>query len=421
MRDKTTRRVFLAAAGTSAALAGCMDRLEGITGGTSTGTEEPTDQPEPTDTPTQAPQDSTPFSRGEVVDDFEDMEQWGTVRGKLTADSENTYAGSQSARIENKSGGAAGIFKSFPDGLDLSKHDLSMAVKLEKPASGKVSVEFLAPGRSDHLVSKRFIPKPMDDWFRIDLGYTGKRGKPQMSSVQEVRILVVTDNKPVRYWVDDLRKTKKPDKGKAILTFDDAHITQYDVAFDELQKRNWPAAEFIIPDAINSQGNLTIGQLREMRDAGWDIGSHPDDGQPLTAFSKKKQRRLIKDSKQYLVQKGFDRGARFFAAPYNQINGATVELVEEFHEYGFTFGACPNATPPTCRPAISRVLARDLQGTRRVFNLADQFNQLAVLNFHAIGPDENISKQDFTHILDHLEKKDMDVITPSELLELEQQ
>lgn len=416
MRDKTTRRAFLAVTGTSAALAGCMDRLEGLTGGTNAGTDKPGDKPGDTPQSTDQPSQG---SGGQVVDDFEDMGPWGTIRGKATADKKSVYAGSQSVRLENKSGGTAGIFRSFPDGLDLTKHDLSLAVKLEKPAAGKIAVELLAPGRSDHLVSKRYIVKPLDDWFRVDLGYTGKRGNPELSSVQELRIQLTNQDGPVRYWVDDLRKTKKPNKGKVLITFDDAHATQYDMGFKELQKRNWPGTAFVIPDSINSTDNLSIGQLREMRDAGWDISSHPQNSKPLTAYSKDKQRKLIKDAKQYLVQKGFPDGARFFAAPYNMVSGDTVKLVEEFHEYGFTFGGCPSTVPPTGRATISRILGRDLQGSRRVLNLADQFNQLVVLNYHAIGQQHNVTKEDFVHILDHIKKKDVDVITPSQLLKLE--
>lgn len=416
MRDKTTRRTFLAVAGTSAALAGCMDRLKGITNDPSPGTDKPGDSPQPTDQPSQ---DSGPYSGGEVVDDFEDMEPWGTIRGKATADKKSAYAGSQSVRLENKSGGTAGIFRSFPDGLDLTKHDLSLAVKLEKPAAGKIAVELLAPGRSDHLVSKRYVVEPLDDWFRVDLGYTGKRGEPDLSSIQELRIQLTNQDGPVRYWVDDLRKTEKPNKGKVLITFDDAHATQYDVGFKELQERNWPGTAFVIPDSINSTDNLSIGQLREMRDADWDISSHPQGPKPLTDYSKDKQRKLIKDARQYLVQKGFPDGARFFAAPYNMVSSDTVELVKEFHEYGFTFGGSPSAIPPTGRATISRILGRDLQGSRRVLNLADQYNQLVVLNYHAIGEQHNVTKDDFVHILDHIEKKDVDVITPSELLELQ--
>ena len=55
------------------------------------------------------------------------------------------------APVADENGDAAGIFKSFPDGLDLTSHDLSLAVKLEKPVRGRFAAEFIAPARSDML------------------------------------------------------------------------------------------------------------------------------------------------------------------------------------------------------------------------------------------------------------------------------
>lgn len=421
MSHRRSRRGFLAAVGAgSFALAGCAG-LTGVDvpgGQDGTPTETETESPETTEEPTTTPEE--PSGPGTVVEDFEDLEPWTAIRGTVEADTNDAFAGSQSVRIENPEGGAAGIFKSYSEGLDLSQDDLSIAVKLEKPAVGKLSVELLAPGRADHLVTHRYIVEELDDWVRVDLGYTGKTGNPDVSSVQELRIMVQTEDEPIRFWVDDLRKSPKPDKGKVILSFDDGHITQYDVAFQEMQNRGWPGVAAVIPQAIGTPKDMTVGQLREMRDAGWDISSHPQESEPLTAFPKEEQRQKLQASKDWLNQRGFPDGARFFFAPYNQVNGDTLELVEEMHDYGFTFGACPNGTPPAGKTAISRFLGRDPAGAKRILDLVDEYNQLAVLNYHAIGPEHNVSLDQFLEVLDHVESKDVDVITPSQLLEMEQ-
>ncbi|WP_244531650.1 polysaccharide deacetylase family protein [Halogranum amylolyticum] len=323
--------------------------------------------------------------------------------------------------MTNKNGDVAGIYKSFPDGLDLRKHDLSLAVKLEKPVRGKIAAEFIAPARSDMLTSKRFIPKELNDWVRIDLGYTGKTGEPVMKAIQELRLMVLTpEGKPIDVRIDDLRKIPKPDKGKVVLQFDDAVTSQYEVAFKELQKRGWPGGVAVIPDAINSEGNLTTGQMREMRDAGWDMMAHPQAPEPLPAYSKAKQQRIIQQAHNYLDLKGFPEGARHFVAPYNRVSKTTLEIVEQYHETGFMFGACPNnAQQPSNMHAISRVMGKDPQGTRRILNLAEEFNQLAVVTWHSIGDGEEYetSPADFMNVLDHLKQKDVDVIAPSGLID----
>ncbi|SFL11265.1 Peptidoglycan/xylan/chitin deacetylase, PgdA/CDA1 family [Halogranum rubrum] len=429
-KRNSTRRRFLASIGAvgTVGVAGCTGGSDTsapsntTTTGTptATSTANATSTPEGTTTPSQS---DAAFSRGELVEDFENYEEarWGTIRGDVKTDTNEVYAGSQSLHLSNKNGGAAGIFKAFPDGLDLSKHDLSLAVKLDKPANGKISMEFIAPARSDMLVSKRFIPTELNDWVRIDLGYTGKKGEPVMEAIQELRLLVLSeDGTPINFWIDDLRKIPKPKKGKVMMVFDDAVTSQYEVAFDMLQEKGWAGGVAVIPDAINSEGNLTTGQMREMRDAGWDMMAHPQTPKPLPEYSEAKQRQMIQQTYNYLDLKGFPKGARHFVAPYHRVGPKTLEIVSEFHETGMMFGACPNnAQHPSNMFTMSRIMGRDPRGTRRVLNLAEEFNQMVSIGWHGIGdgPDYRVSTDDFENVINHIAKKDMDVVTPSQFLD----
>ncbi|EJN57005.1 polysaccharide deacetylase family protein [Halogranum rubrum] len=427
MKQSSTRRKLLATLGTTsvAALTGCSG--SGTTGNTESSPTETTTKrssKNQTQTSTKTPQSrDAPYSRGELVEDFEDFEnaRWGTIGGTISSDGSNPYAGSQSLRLENKNGDVAGIFKSFPDGLDLTKNDLSIAVKMEKPARGKFSAEVIAPARSDMLASNRFLVKELDGWVRIDLGYTGRQGDPILKEVQELRLMVLTpEGEPIKVWIDDLRVIPKPDRGAVMFHFDDNVASQYDVAFKELQERKWPGAVSIIPDTVNSEGRLTTGQMREMRDAGWDMMSHPHQPKPFPAYSPEKQREELKRAKRYLELKGFPDGARHFVAPYNRLSTETVEILKEVgYETGFSFGACPNnALQPSGMYTISRVQGTDPRGVRRLLNIAEAFNQLVVVYFHSIGQsDSDTSMNDFMNILDHVEKKDIDVITPSQLID----
>ncbi|MBX0295733.1 polysaccharide deacetylase family protein [Haloarcula nitratireducens] len=435
MKRNSNRRAFLTttAAG-AAAFAGCgafgdsgqSDTQTPESDGTATSTpaqaENGTGTPEETGTPSQQ-RDYT--NRGKVLDDFEDLEYWGTIQGDVSAETEDVFRGSQSVRIQNPSGGGAGMYKAYPDGLDLTKNNLSIAVKMEKPSPGKLAMEVIAPARSDHLVCRRYIPDAMDGWMRVDLGYTGLRGDPMLKSVQELRIVVLSDGEPINFVVDDLRKHKKPtDKGRVMLSFSDTYASQYDVAFQELKKRGIPAMVAAVPDRINSSGALTTGQLREMQNADWDVVSSPHIGTPLPKLSKDEQRRTIKQTKEYLRLKGFREGMRFMSIPYGSYNRTTLDLVDEFHEYGFAYGAGPNAIPPVGTSAVSTVSGSDLNGAARMINLAAKYNQLTVVNFGNIGKDQSVDKEHLNHLLDIIEdwqsQDKLEVTTPSGLLKLQQ-
>ena len=418
-----TRRSFLAAVGAgSFAMAGCTGIVGEDEPGGQAGTPPRTETESPPTTTAGEPTTTTPGEPegpGTLVEDFEDLEGWDTIDGTVEAETNDAFAGSQSVRIENPQGGAAGIEKRYPDGLDLSADDLSIAVKMEKPAVGKLAVEYLAPYRGDHLTTHRYIVEDLDDWARVDLGYTAADGTPDLSNVKALRILVLTQDEPIRFWIDDLRKSKKPDRGKVVLTFDDAHATQYDVAFPELQERDVPGVAAVIPGAVGTPENLTVPQLREMRDAGWDVSSHPQEGEPLTAYPKAEQRRKMEAAKTWLEQRGFADGSRFFFAPYDRVDGATLELVDELHEYGFVFGASPNGAPPAGEKVVSRVYGRDVAGVKRLVELAASYGQMVVINYGAIGEEFDITPEMFRDVLDHVESQNVDVVTPSGLLEME--
>ncbi|WP_228546252.1 polysaccharide deacetylase family protein [Halegenticoccus tardaugens] len=368
----------------------------------------------------------SPFTRGELVEDFEGFKNinnadWGIIGGNVKLDSKEVYAGSQSLSLENKNGEVAGLYKAFPEGLDLSKHDLSLAVKLDKPTAGYIAAELIAPARSDMLTSRRYIPQELNDWVRIDFGYTERQGEPILKGVQELRLMVISDpGSAIQARIDDLRKIPKPKKGKVIFQFDDNHISQYETAFDILKKEDMPGSVGVIPDTVNGQEALSDGHMREMRDAGWDMMAHPQSSEPLPAYPANKQREMIQSAKRYLELKGFQKGARHFVAPYNRVSNETLDIVSEFHETGFLQGACPsNATEPSSMHTISRVNGADVEGVQQILNIAEDTGQMVVIAYHDIGNGNNYetTTDQFKSIVNHVAGQDIDVITPSKLID----
>lgn len=102
---------------------------------------------------------------------------------------------------------------------------------------------------------------------------------------------------------------------------------------------------------------------------------------------------------------------------------ATHAIVRDAHESGFLFGSCPTGAPPTgihMTPVIwGPALYNDV---RRHINLCDQYNQLTVIRIPPIVEDEDagendVSLEDFDHLLDHLENRRLDVVTPSDVVD----
>lgn len=440
MRRPSTRRKFLATLGAASMLsiAGCSAVLPTGPGddsdsensqGTSTETS-PTGSGTSTNTDKTGTGTPSPGPSGKVVEDFEDKvdSRWQVTSGKYATNTKQPYKGNQSLVLTGKNNGkkksenGVSIYRSFYDsgGLDLRKHDLSIAVKFKQPVRGRIGISLVAPAQSDMLTSRRFIPKELNGWTPIDLGYTGKEGKPVMKSVQELQISVSSDGKPIKVEIDDIRKIPKAKKGKVMFQFDDSHITQYEKAFPQLKKRNWPGGVAVIPDSVGTKENMTRSNMREMGKAGWDMMAHPPVGKPLPQHKPKEQERQIRQTKQYLEQQGFDKGARHIVAPYGRISTKTIEIMKKYHDANYIFGGTPgNAAQPSGMYTIPRVFGTSPDAVKNILDIAEQFNQLVVVAYHDIGTgsETSVSMSDFKKVLNYVEKKDLDVVSPSKFLD----
>jgi peptidoglycan/xylan/chitin deacetylase (PgdA/CDA1 family) len=468
MKRSSTRRKLLATLGTATtfSLAGCSAVLGPSDSGTSNKSTSTADS-SGTDTTTKngtknggnkggnektPQQKNTPFTRGTVIEDFEKkLKRWRPLAGKVTLDTKNPYQGSQSMVLKtgtsskkkskapnstnatnttstpsNSSGNAAGVARSYyssdskNSGLDLRKHDLTMAVRFEKPVDGRIGVELIAPSSTLSLTSRRYIPIELNGWTRIDLGYTGKEGKPTLKKVLGMRIIVNSSEGPINVAIDDIRKIPKAKKGKVMFQFDDGHITTYTKAFPKLKERQWPAGAAIIPDSIGTAENMKWSDARKLNKAGWDIMSHPPVSEPLPTLSPKKQEREIRDTKNALEYRGFKKGARHIVAPYGRVSNKTIDIMKKYHEANYIFGGTPNnAKHPSNMYAISRVQGTSPGAVKDIIDLAEKYRQMVVVMYHDIGTGSNtsVTPEEFESVLNHVEKKKMDVVSPSQFLD----
>lgn len=401
---------------TSTALAGCTELLSDGEEG------DPED-----DTDGESGDDSRRWpaiDEGESLSDFEDLDEWFPRDSELSAAPDEARIGSQAAVVESD-GRQARIDIRFSGGIDLSEWDTSLAVKPE--SANKIVVEFLAPDRDARLNTVRTIPEEYDGWFRLDCGYEHKpEGEPDLTNVTRINVIAVGPaDGPTKMIVDDLRRTPAVDNGKAILAFYGGHDSHYDIAAEMLAERGWAGAVPVSPDRIGGRGRMGLAELRDLRDHGWDVCSYPGVSTPLPEMPEDRQRQILESTRNSLADNGFEDGSRHLFVPDDRMDATTNEIVRDVHESAFLFGSCTSGVPPTGMHTIPLIWGPALHnGVRRHINLADQYQLLTVLRIPRIvedddvGPDENrMSLADFEHLLDHLEHRGLDVITPSDLVD----
>jgi len=137
-------------------------------------------------------------------------------------------------------------------------------------------------------------------------------------------------------------KTAIPSKS-VIITLDDGYRSNYKFAYPLLKRYGYTATLFIYTDFVEASRNaLTWNQLRELKAAGFEIGSHSISHADLTqklpnendqAFWSRITQELINSKK--LIDRELKQNTQFFAYPYGNYNQQILGL---FPKIGYKLG-----------------------------------------------------------------------------------
>ena len=137
-------------------------------------------------------------------------------------------------------------------------------------------------------------------------------------------------------------KTAIPSKS-VIITLDDGYRSNYEFAYPLLKRYGYTATLFIYTDFIEASGNaITWKQLRELKAAGFEIGSHsishadltkklPHENDPM--YWGRITKEFI-DSKK-IIDRKLNQDTQFFAYPYGNYNQQILNL---FPQAGYKLG-----------------------------------------------------------------------------------
>jgi len=162
---------------------------------------------------------------------------------------------------------------------------------------------------------------------------------------------------PVSEIVAALRSGRKlPDRAIGI-TVDDAYLSVYTEAWPRLKAAGLPFTLFVATDAVDKRyaGMVDWGQIREMRDAGVEIGAHtashlhmPDAADEV---NKSEMQRSLKRFEEELGER-----PALFAYPYGETSLATQAIVREFGfetAFGQHSGVADGAGDPMYLPRFA--------------------------------------------------------------------
>jgi len=359
-----------------------------------------------------------------VVEDFEDLSAWSAASGSLEA-SDERFRGSQGMRItaSKPSSGDAFAWATRSVDWDLSDETLSLAVNTASPVDNVVvAVRLLAPDTNNSLTMAELV-RIRDDqgWMRLDLATRDFDGNPDLSSVSKVQLGMRAASGAIDFVVDDLRTVPRPDKGYVVLSFDDSLHSHYSEAFPTLKKHDMVGNVGTITGDVGSDGSLTLDQMTEMRDAGWEFASHATSDASLLDLSTQDTWLAVNDAHDWLTNHGFETGAKSFVYPHGEFDDSLVQFIGKYHDQAFRYldplsaGSGKITDPLTIGRGNA---AYSLVDSKTAVNYAEHFHTVTPLTFHAIGNDGkglSMATDAFEELVSYIDSRDVEVITFSEL------
>lgn len=131
-------------------------------------------------------------------------------------------------------------------------------------------------------------------------------------------------------------------------SFDDGNESDYTIAYQALKKYGFSAISFIISDDVGQLVNggldqrLSLTQMQEMYNNGWDFGIHGKTYQNWTSLSLADAETSIKTCRNWLYTNGFKRTLDFCAYPENEYNDDIVAILKR---YGINYARTTHEFP----------------------------------------------------------------------------
>ena len=182
-------------------------------------------------------------------------------------------------------------------------------------------------GQGGDVVNRAYAyPEKHDGWNLIrllqdDLTLAGAFSWDTLVDYCRLRVtpqVAVQANLSCDYFFSSLRRPA------LVITFDDWSPTVYTIAYDYMNARHAKGTFYVTTDQVDGVNRISLAQLTEMNNAGWDIANHTDDHTDLTTVAQVVAQAHLADAKTALDGWGFTRASNHVAYPGGAYNDTVV-------------------------------------------------------------------------------------------------
>ena len=207
--------------------------------------------------------------------------------------------------------------------------------------------------RLNVLVLHRIVQDQPGEWADVKLAF-----------LTELLIAIQQNNQSITR-IDHWQETEQ---GQVALSFDDGHMSDYEIVLPLLQKHHATATFFITPDFVGRAGYLSWHQVKQLHKAGMEIGSHSLSHPYSTTISQDDLMLEMQQSKAQIEQH-IDAEVKSFAYPYGDYSRNTHQAAKSVgYQYICT------SKPGLCKPN-SQIMGRNsVHSNTRIQDLSQLLN-----------------------------------------------
>lgn len=323
-------------------------------------------------------------------DAFEDLDRLEVSGATLAANRGRTVTGTQCVELETGSDGAW-LHLPLAEPTDFTDAGDAGSLAREGTTAGKFPFLDLQD-RWGNRIRYRPTMRSTGRLVRVDFGMVKPQvdGEPvDLANVTRVsfRPDPTSESGTETIWIDAPTRVGGPDVPKVAFTFDDGNVTDYTEALPLLEQYDYPAIAYVNTDNVGADGKLDVAQLRELRDAGWLVGSHTTDHTDLEQASDPTViERTVRQAKRWLVDEGLAAGARHFAYPYNGVDANAMEIVSRYHDTARVTTWLPIVpSNPQLVPGVGEPTPEQM---RRLLDRAVKYGGVVPMYDHYLGEDD---------------------------------
>jgi len=365
---------------------------------------------------------------GTIIDQMNDASKWTPSRCSVANNNTEQYNGVGTIKVTTTN---SGCYISQPMTADERFEKTRIAVYLHTSVDTLASIRiyFYSSGFTKYFNAQYYTTEAVggNGWYFT--GATGRwitLGGLPMSNVggctwDEVVGMRITinnlDNCEVSFACFEVGISLKQ---TIMMSFDDAFGSIYTVAYPLLKERNMVATAYIYPAVIGGGARLSIDNLMELNNNGWDIGNHSSTHANFHTLTEGEMVDEFTGCETYLNGLGLTRASKHVAYVGGYID---TTIMSAMVTAGMLTGRTAQVNTNIFTSALFPLKIHAGGSVDKVFIKASIDKYILAgstkgLTFHNIGGGGDISEADFEEILDYIVSLGLQTLTISEYYRL---